>query len=96
MDEDDKEEYFRTLITQPPHSKYNQYDDEKCVPETVFERVFCDDDDVDCSTESEISVLVSSQPNGQFVKNTVTPEHSFIPSSIDCSKQKIKKEKGNH
>ena len=50
MDEDDKEEYFRTLITQPPHSKYNQYDDGKCVPETVLERVFCEDDDVDCST----------------------------------------------
>ena len=53
MDEDDKEEYVCTLITQPPRSKYNQYDDEKCVPATVLERVFCEDDDVDYSTESD-------------------------------------------
>ena len=96
MDDDDNEEYFRTLITQPPHSNYNQYDDEKNVPETVLERVFCEDDDVDYSTESDVSVLVSSQPNGKFVKNTVTPERPFVPSSIHCSEPKIKIEKGNH
>ena len=64
MDEDNNEEYFRTLITQPPHSDYNKYDNQKCVPETVLEPVFCETDDGNCSTESEVSVLVSSQPNG--------------------------------
>ena len=91
MDYDANEEYFRTLITQPPLSNYNQYNDEKIVHETVLERVFCEDDDVDYSTESEVSVLVSSQPNGQFLKNTVTPERPLVSNSI-----KIKTEKGNY
>ena len=91
MDDDANEEYFRTLITQPPLSNYNQYDDEKIVPETVLERVFCDENDVNYSTESEVSVQVSSQPNGQFVKNTVTPERPLVSNSI-----KIKTEKGNY
>ena len=31
--------------TVPPHSNYNEYDNQKCVPETVLERVFCENDD---------------------------------------------------
>ena len=54
MDEDNDEEYFRTLITQPPQSHYNQYEYDNTVPTTVLDRVFCDDDDVDASTESDI------------------------------------------
>ena len=53
MNDNNNEEYFRTLITQPPLNHYNEYDDEKCVPVTVLDRVFCDNDEVDCSTESE-------------------------------------------
>ena len=40
MDEDNNEEYFRTLITQPPQSHYNQYEYDNSVPITVLDRVF--------------------------------------------------------
>ena len=95
MDEDNNEEYFRTLITQPPQSHYNQYEYVNSVPITVLDRVFCDDDDVDASTESENSVRVLSASNGHITKNRITPEQSSVPVSIQCETVKIKKEKGN-
>ena len=55
---------------------------------------FCEDDDVDYSTESEVSVLVSSKSNGHFTKNTVTPDRSIIPDSIHCVTVKVEKEEG--
>ena len=54
MDEENRDKYFRTLIPQPPnHSSYNEYD---CVITTAEDEY---------STESEVSVRVSSTSNGQ-------------------------------
>ena len=94
MNDNNNEEYFRTLITQPPLNHYNEYDDEKCVPVTVLDRVFCDDDEVDCSTESEDSVQVLSISNGQSKKKRTTSKQSSVPVTIQCKKVKIKQEKG--
>jgi len=95
MDEDNNEEYFRTLITQPPQSQYNQYEYVDTVPITVLERVFCADDDVEASTESEHSECVVLESNGREKQNMITPERSLVPVSIHCDTVKTKKEKGD-
>ena len=91
MEEDNNEEYFRTLITQPPQSQYNQYAYVDTVPITVLERVFCADDDVEASTESEHSECVVLESNGQKTQNMITPERSSVPVSIQYDTVKTKK-----
>lgn len=96
MDEENRDEYFRSLITQPPnHSNYNQYKNESSKNTTVLESAFYQSD-CEYSTDSEVSVLVSSKSNNHFTKNTVTPDQSTYPDSIQCAAVKLEKEKGNH
>ena len=96
MSEDNNEEYFCTLITQPPHSNYNEYDNEQCVQCTVLESAFCDNDNVEYDTESEDYVRVLSTSNGNKAKNIITPERASVPDTIQCETVVVKKEKGKH
>ena len=85
MDEENRDKYFRTLIPQPPnHSSYNEYD---CVITTAEDEY---------STESEVSVRVSSTSNGQSSINKITLEKSSIPNSIQCETVQVKREKGKY
>ena len=96
MDEENRDKYFRTLIPQPPnHSSYNEYD---CVIITPPESAFCDNEcaEDEYSTESEVSVRVSSTSNGQSSINKITPEKSSIPNSIQCETVQVKREKGKY
>ena len=93
MDEENRDEYFRSLITQPP----NELTNKSCEINTVLESAFCQStSDCEYSTDSEVSVLVSSQSNGHFAKNTVTPDRSTYPEAIKCTTVKLEKEEGNH
>ena len=94
MDDENRDEYFRSLITQPPHqSNHNEYNVNCTEKIMVRESAFCQSDN-EYSTESEVSVLVSSKSNGHFTKNTVTPDRSIIPDSIHCVTVKVEKEEG--
>ena len=68
MDEENRDEYFRSLITQlPHHSNYNEYNNDCSEKITVLKSAFCQSD-YEYSTESEVPVLVSSKSNGDFTK----------------------------
>ena len=82
MSEDNNDEYFRTLITKPQHSNYNDYDNEYCVQCTALESSFCDNDNIEYNTDSEDSVRVLSTSNGNKAKNIITPEQASVPTTI--------------
>ena len=95
MDEENRDEYFHPLITQPPHhSNYNEYNNQCSEKTTVFKSAFCQSD-CESRMDSEVFVLVSSKSNGHFSKNTVTPDQSTIPDSIHCTTVKLEKKEGN-
>ena len=93
MSEDNNDEYFRTLITKPPHLNYNEYDNEHCVQCTVLESSFCDDDSIEYDTDSEYSVRILLTSNGNKAK-IITPERASVPATIQCETVVVKKEKG--
>ena len=94
MDDENRNEYFRSLITQPPHQSNHTECNNDCSEKImVCESAFCQSD-CEYSTKSEVSVLVSSKSNGHFTKNTVTPDRSNIPDSIHCATLKVEKEEG--
>ena len=92
MDDENRDEYFRSLITQPPHqSNHNEYNIDCTEKIMVRESAFCQSDN-EYSTESEVSVQVSSTSNGQSSIDKITPEKTSIPNSIHCETVQVKRE----
>ena len=94
MDEQNSEEYYNSLYTQPNHSNYNEYD---YATTSAPENKFCSNDievEIDSTTESEASLGPSSKSNANSPNNKITPEKPSIPGSIHCETLRIKNVKG--
>ena len=94
MDDQNSEEYYNSLYTQPNHSNYNEYD---YATTSAPENKFCSNDieiEIDSYTESEASLGPSSKSNAKSPNNKITPEKPIIPGSIHCETLLSKNVKG--
>ena len=84
MNEENSDEYYKSLRTQPHRSSYNKYD---CVVTTTPKRAFCVNEcEVEYNTESDDSVRDCTVSTCYSSKNNITPERPSIPDSICCEK----------
>lgn len=92
MPKENREEYFRTLIIQPPH--YSSYNESDCEVTTATKSVFCNNEraEDECDTESEVSVHVTSTSNDPLSNNETLLDKNYI----HCATVPVKKVKGNY